>query len=584
MAGRKGKSRETAENFRSLSHEILRCANARGTRNRFLGDVTGLLRSFLECDAVQLRLKLSDDPSRCEHARRKAGEFRFEIRPTDQDGAGRPSFDLMEDAPEDRLCAAVAHELLDPSYPHRTERGLLWIRDAAESLPGVAGAEPVPVGGEHKSIALAPIAVGGERIGVLLLQSRRRGAFAGEEMVLLEGISESLGLALLIQRSRAALQERVKEQSCLYQMARIADEPGASLENILNDIAALLPPAWQYPGITSARIVFDAHAFATSGYKEGGEKLTSPITVEGTHRGLVEVAYAGKNPRLDEGPFLKEERSLIDAVARQVALVIERKEAEQASRMLEEQLRHADRLATIGQLAAGVAHELNEPLGNILGFAQLAKKDPGLSDQAGKDMGKIIRGSLQAREVIRNLLTFARQTPSKKTQFDLNRLVREALSFFEPRCAKEGIKVVRDLSPDLPEITADRGQINQVVVNLVVNALQAMPKGGTLTLRTAPQDGMVSLSIQDTGEGMTEEIRRQVFLPFFTTKGVGKGTGLGLSVSYGIVTAHGGEIRVRSRPGRGTRFDVVLPMKEPEGSQEKSSDGIFEGTGTNPRR
>ena len=211
----------------------------------------------------------------------------------------------------------------------------------------------------------------------------------------------------------------------------------------------------------------------------------------------------------------------------------------------------------------GVAHELNEPIGGILGFAQLLQKDPGLSGQAKMDIEKIQRASLHAREVIKKLMLFARQMPPQKTRVNLNRIVKNGLYFLESRCAKEGIKVVCQLSPSLPDITADQSQMTQVLVNTVVNAIQAMPNSGKLTIRTLASDKFVSLIVEDTGVGMEKNIANQIFQPFFTTKDVGVGTGLGLSVVYGIVTSHGGSIDVDSKVGRGTRIKIKLPCTEP---------------------
>jgi signal transduction histidine kinase len=225
-------------------------------------------------------------------------------------------------------------------------------------------------------------------------------------------------------------------------------------------------------------------------------------------------------------------------------------------------------LATIGQLAAGVAHELNEPLGNILGFAQLAKKCPGLPNQAEQDIGKILSASLNAREVIKKMLVFARQIPPQKKEVHLNQVVEEGLSFLESRCAREGIEMVRSLHPDLPEISADPVQLNQVLVNLVLNALQAMPTGGRLTVKTQMGRDHISLIVEDTGIGMSKKVMKQIFTPFFTTKDVGQGTGLGLPVVHGIITSHGGSIQVESKVGGGTRFEIQLPVEELSENEE----------------
>jgi len=299
-------------------------------------------------------------------------------------------------------------------------------------------------------------------------------------------------------------------------------------------------------------------------FQDGRHQQTADIVVTGERRGVVEVVYKEERPELDEGPFLKEERNLIDAVARELALIIERKKAEEDKIKLQEQLRHADRLATIGQLSAGIAHELNEPLGNILGFAELAKQASGLPQQAEQDLQKIVKASLYAREIIRELMLFARQMPQQNSHVDLNQIVAEALSFFEARFAKEGIKLVRALAADLPAIVADASQLTQVLVNLVVKAIQAMPTGGTLTVQTFADENHVALIVEDTGIGMSEEVMKQIFVPFFTTKGVGQGTGLGLPVVHGIVSSHGGSIQVQSKAGHGARFEIRLPVAKPD--------------------
>jgi len=151
--------------------------------------------------------------------------------------------------------------------------------------------------------------------------------------------------------------------------------------------------------------------------------------------------------------------------------------------------------------------------------------------------------------------------PPKKALVNLNQVVTEGLYFFESRCSKAGIELVRSLSPDLPELIVDQGQLTQVLVNLIVNAVQAMPEGGKLTVQTLSSDGHVSLIVEDTGIGMSEEVVRQIFIPFFTTKDVNEGTGLGLPVVHGIVTSHGGSIKVESKMGDGTQFKIQLPVR-----------------------
>ncbi len=159
----------------------------------------------------------------------------------------------------------------------------------------------------------------------------------------------------------------------------------------------------------------------------------------------------------------------------------------------------------------------------------------------------------------------ARQVPTRKTSCNVNRLVQDGLFFIESRCSREGIELVRRLEDGLPDITADPSQIHQVLVNLVVNAVQAMPAGGTLTITTRSAGESVVLAVEDTGVGMDSDVLKQIFVPFFTTQEVGQGTGLGLSVVHGIVASHGGAIHVESQVGKGSRFEVTLPITVRDG-------------------
>ena len=355
------------------------------------------------------------------------------------------------------------------------------------------------------------------------------------------------------------LMERVKELSCLYGIARIAADTSLSVEELLAGIVHILPKAWQYPDDACAKIVFDKRIHSTPNYPRFVRRQRSAITINGEPRGYIEVAYRKKQGTKNCNPFLEEEQRLLDTVAREAAAMIRRRETEQDKLKLENQLRHADRLATIGQLAASVAHELNEPLGHILGFAELVRKCSDLPVQARADVEKIFDTSLHARDIVKQLLIFSRHACGQKTKADLNKLIRQGLTFLESRCASEGIKIKCSLCPQPPQIDADPAQISQVFVSLMVNAIQAMPRGGTISIRTRKEPDKVSLIIEDTGVGMTQEVLQKIFTPFFTTKEVGIGTGLGLPVVHGIITAHEGLIKIDSQIGIGTKCRIKLP-------------------------
>ncbi|MCJ7509130.1 MAG: ATP-binding protein [candidate division Zixibacteria bacterium] len=554
------------EDFRVLSHRILLYANRGLPRVDFMREVSKMLSDFSGCDAAELRLIRRDKCYCFETKRSDKRSFRFEIIPCAQNKSGKAIPCGQDDSGLERLCRDILLGHFDFSLPFFTKNGSFWTGNVGDS--GIlrlrrdrqSEVRIFHLDKEYRSLAIFPLVVDRQNIGLLQLKSGKKHYFTEDDIKFYEILTQTLVVALAHRSAQVGLRERIKELTCLYGIAQLAVQPDISLERILQDIVELLPPAWLYPEIASARIILDGRQYSTSRFREGRQKQMADIVVSGERRGVVEVIYSKEKPELDDGPFLKEERSLIDTVAREVGIIIEHKLAEEEKAKLQNQLMHADRLATIGQLAAGVAHELNEPLGNILGFVQLAKKCPELPKQAEQDIEKAVIASLHAREVVKKLMLFARKVPPKKTEDNLNQLVEEGLYFLESRCAKEGIKLVRSLSPELPEIIADPSQLTQVLVNLVVNAIQAMPEGGKLTVQTLANKGYVSLVVENTGIGMNEEVMKKIFIPFFTTKDIDQGTGLGLPVVQGIVASHGGCIKVSSKPGRGARFEVRLPL------------------------
>lgn len=558
-----------AEDFRALSDKILRCELHNMQRAAFLREASHILADFSGCDSVEIQLMEARNRFTSEVKRGDMEFFRFETEPLarTEEGVLRPRSTAA--SAMERLCDRMLNSHTGPTSS--TRRRSFWIGDPN---CGLEAPDLAAIGGESPLLAIIPLELGADRIGLLHLKSNAAGFFTYKDIQFYEGIGQILGIALAHRRSHGLLRERVKELTCLYGIARVAAQSELSLEEILQRIVELLPPAWLYPEYASARIVVAGNAYVSPDFREGVQKQSAEIIARGQPRGVVEVGYAQKMPERDEGPFLKEERSLIDTIAHEVAIVIERRGAEEEKARLQDQLRHADRLATIGQLAAGVAHELNEPLGSILGFAQLAAKCHGLPDQARKDIDKIAAASLHAREVIRKLMLFARQAPSARSRIDLNSIVEEGITFFESRCSSSGIELQRCLQPDLPEIAADPAQMTQVLVNLVVNAIQAMPRGGKLRIQTLGSADWVSLIVEDTGVGMSREVLSKIFIPFFTTKDVNEGTGLGLPVIHGIITSHGGTVAVDSAEGRGSRFDIRLPIKMEEKEEQVLSQNM----------
>ncbi len=280
------------------------------------------------------------------------------------------------------------------------------------------------------------------------------------------------------------------------------------------------------------------------------------------------------------GPLALQQRDEIGVLADEMNAMCERlarardelAKATEAKIHMLEQLRHADRLSTVGKLASGIAHELGTPLNVVSGRARLIAE--GLPEPERRESAEVIAGQAQKMaHIIRQLLDFARRRGADKTPHDLRQLARQTAGLLAPIAEKQRVRLEVEAGDDGMVAEVDAGQLQQALTNLVVNGIQAMPSGGTVTVTVrrvrarppadhgGPEADYLCLAVSDEGEGMTEETMAHVFEPFFTTKPVGEGTGLGLSVTYGIVQEHGGWIETRSEPGRGATFRVFLPAR-----------------------
>jgi len=355
-------------------------------------------------------------------------------------------------------------------------------------------------------------------------------------------------------------EERIKELNCLYQVAQCVVVEN-DIDIALDRIVRIVPHGWQFTTQTCARITFKNKIYLSPDFFESRIYQSENIYIESRIMGAIHVFYKTEVGAESNNPFLIEERNLLKGIANIISFYLEKLRDNENRKIIQQQLLHADRLATIGQLAAGVAHELNEPLGNILGLAQLSLKLPGLPIQAEKDLGKIEDCVIYSREIIKKLMEFSRQSQLCKEKIDLNELIENSITFLEARCIKEGIKIVKEYTGNIT-VTVDRHQIKQVITNLTINAIQAMKNGGKLLFTTRKNSKNAIFCVEDTGIGIASENISKTFMPFFTTKDVGEGTGLGLSVVYGIIKNHNGDIKVSSDPGKGTTFEVCLPLEK----------------------
>lgn len=306
-------------------------------------------------------------------------------------------------------------------------------------------------------------------------------------------------------------------------------------------------------------------------------------------------APAGE-PGTDEVELLEPVRRVLERTVRPIltpdgvrAGVVEVYRDLTPDRHLRDKLAQTEKLAALGQLVSGIAHELNNPLTSIMGYAQLLlARRPAPRDRRSADAEKIYQEAERAARLVRNLLVFARETRPERAPVDLNEIVERTLALRSYELKVSNIQVIFDLDPHLPRVLADAHQLQQVVFNLVVNAEQAIQQArgaGQIRIATRRIAGQrVALEVADDGPGIPPELASRVFDPFFTTKPLGVGTGLGLSIAYGIVQEHGGDIYVGSRAGRGATFVVELPIAPREAEVEIERDLPVRPTPAPPAR
>jgi len=308
------------------------------------------------------------------------------------------------------------------------------------------------------------------------------------------------------------------------------------------------------------------------------ERWSKPIReMARAARGIADGDYSQKVniPSRDEFGYLAEcfnrMTAELDRANREIeewGQSLEHKVAERTEQIkaMQAHLFQTEKLASIGKLAAGVAHEINNPLTGILTNSSLMLEDLPGDDPRREDVQTIVNETLRCRKIVKGLLDFGRQTKPLKQSLNLNQVVERVLSLIENQASFRNIKITKALDPELLPVMADQDQIQQVFLNIVLNASEAMPQGGEIAIasRNVPGESKVEVSFKDTGTGIPEDIKDKIFEPFITTKSTG--TGLGLSIAYGIVERHHGTLRVESSPGKGTTIIITLPTesKEPE--------------------
>ncbi len=412
-------------------------------------------------------------------------------------------------------------------------------------------------------LAVVPVHRRGERIGALALVSHQPHGWTVDELARIEAMTDLLSVALANAEAVEKLRQAEWRFRTLFRGAPdavITLLRGGRIEQA-NDYAADL--FGEQPEQLSGRLLED---FVLAGDRE-------------VLRSALEEGFRGQPTRVDVHVARPGGARRMEIALRQlpeaeppVMLMIGRDvttEVEMQARLVE-----TERLAAVGELVAGVAHEVNNPLGSISAFAQLMLREEGLSPDQRESLEIIHSETLRASHVVKDLLAFARRSAPRRESVDLTQVVERALRLRGYQLASHGVQTVLDLPGGLPQVVGDSRQLQQVVLNLVTNALQAMPDGGELRLIASGDADRVTLQITDTGGGIPESVRPHIFEPFFTTKPEGEGTGLGLSVSYGIVAAHGGTLALADSTVSGTTFQITLPSeKRTQVTAEKGAEG-----------
>lgn len=250
-------------------------------------------------------------------------------------------------------------------------------------------------------------------------------------------------------------------------------------------------------------------------------------------------------------------------------MAFELKEREEALQAAQVQLVQSEKMAAFGQLGAGIAHEVKNPLAGILGYAQLSMRKAEKDSPVYKNLELIEKETKRCKTIIENLMRFARQEKAVFEPTNINQVVEDAIAIVDHQLSINQVKIVKNLTPTLPQIMGNANQIQQVLMNIMINAQQALDgTPGRVGIMTSCRQGKwVEILIKDTGPGMSEQVKAHIFEPFYTTKPAGKGTGLGMSVSYGIIRDHHGEIRVVSEPGKGATFIIILPIESAQAGE-----------------
>ncbi len=363
---------------------------------------------------------------------------------------------------------------------------------------------------------------------------------------------------MLLNSTESALKERIKELTCLYEVSSIIVNANyEQIDDSLQAIALSLKKAFEFPEKIEITIETQSTSVCTGNLTSHTVSIFSDISIFNEPKGKIIAKYP--NSEFKESDFLAEEKILIKNIAIKIGNLLERVEMKKREIALKRKMEHADRLAIVGELTAGIAHELNTPLANILGFAELLQPKLESNKQAKEDLDKIINNAIFSRVVVKKLMFFSCEMPQKMKSINIVPFIKNSIDLLEPNFRKNQIKYISKIEEAELWLQVDTVQLTQILFNLLINAIYFSPKNGLVTIEVTQNNKEIILEITDEGSGLSEEALEKVFQPFYTTKPVGEGSGLGLSVVHGIVMSHKGSITVRNNSAKGATFEVRLP-------------------------
>lgn len=358
--------------------------------------------------------------------------------------------------------------------------------------------------------------------------------------------------------TETALKERIKELTCLYEVSSIiVNADSEQLEQTFGAIAFSLKKSFQFPEKTEIEIETKIATSKTGPSISKNVSIFSSIPIFNEPKGRIMASMNTLDSETDD--FLNEEQLLLDNVALKVGNLLERIDIKNSELSMKRQMERADRLSILGEITAGIAHELNTPLANILGFAELLKSDLDTNEKASKDVEKIIQNAIFSREVVKKLMFFACEMPQEMKHVNIIPIVKNAITLLDATFRKEQVKYLVKIEAEELWLKADAIQLTQIIFNLLMNAIYFSPKDGLVTIEVVKTNQQIVLKISDEGKGFTDYELEKVFQPFFTTKPIGDGSGLGLSVVHGIVASHKGTITAENNIKKGAIFTVTLP-------------------------